>query len=332
VSLKIPVDRLPADRHERHGRLRDYFCDKDAASMLVDGAWRLELGWPDGIERHVDPRIAEQLVAWDGIGLSGMALARRRSGRVLTALYDTWTLVSWSEWAARTAMASDRRLTILHLDDHRDLGSPRLAQMAGGLIDLITGEAFDVRDPASVLDACVSGAVGMGSFLTPFLGAFPNSDVRQLGQGPKVVGTTDYAVVRTSVEDDLLQPGAIRPAVRLDPAPLGAAGPGRYRATSDLAGWLEGIGPGPVLLHIDMDYFNNRYDGDGDWPDRVRRHDPPLDDVLARIDEVTAAIRSSGVLDRIEDAVVALSPGFFPAEMWQPSELRLREGLRELYG
>jgi hypothetical protein len=332
VSILVPEDRLPAERHARHGRLRDYFCDKDATSTLDGGVWRLDLDWPTGTERHVDPRIAAELRAWGGIGLGGMAMARRRSGRVLTALYDTWTLPSWSEWVARADPTGDTRITILHLDDHRDLGSPRLAASDGGLCDMITGEPFDIRDPASVTAACVSGAVGMGSFLTPFLAAFPESDVRQLGQGPKITATTDHAIVPTTVEDDLLRPGAARPAVRLDPVADGGPGPGRYRATAGLEDWLEEIGPGPVLLHVDMDYFNNRYDGDGDWPDRVRRHDPPLDDVLTRIDEVTAAMRSAGLLERIEDAVVAFSPGFFPAEMWRASELRLREGLGGLYG
>ncbi len=29
--------------------------------------------------------------------------------------------------------------------------------------------------------------------------------------------------------------------------------------------WSNDLGPGPILVHIDMDYFNNRYDGDSDW-------------------------------------------------------------------
>lgn len=331
MTIVLPADSLPRDRHARHGALRDYFCDKDANATFVDGSWHLELGWPDGAERHVDPRIREELGGWGGIGLDDMAMARRRSGRVLTALYDTWTLPSWSEWVARAAPDRDAPITILHLDDHRDLGSPRLAIADGGLRDLITGDAFDLREPASVLAACASGAVGMGSFLTPFLTAFPNCDVRQLGQAPKITVTTDSAVVATTMSDDLLTPGAPRPAIRLEPLGSGGPGPGRYRATNDLGDWLDGVVSGPVLLHVDMDYFNNRYDGDGDWPDRVRRHDPPLEAVLAKIDEVTAAIRAAGLVERIEDAVVAFSPGFFPAEMWRAAEDRLRAGLRELY-
>lgn len=329
MTLRVAASALSDDPHTRHGRLRDYFCDKDAVATLVDGGWTLDLQWPAERERHVDPRLAGELAAWGGIGLGEMAMARRRSGRVLTALYDTWTLASWGDWAAHACPAADEPITILHIDDHRDLGSPRMAVTGDGLADLITGLPVDVRDPASLLAACESGAVGMGSFLTPFLGAFPRCDVRQLGQAPKITGTSDSRFIATTVVDDLLAAGAQRPAMRLEPAK--GTGPGGYRTTDDLDEWLENIGPGPVLLHVDMDYFNNRYDGDGDWPDRHPRHDPPIEAVLARIDEVSAAIRGAGLIPRIEDAVVAFSPGFFPAEMWQPAELQLRKGLSELY-
>jgi hypothetical protein len=329
MTLRVPVGLLPTDFHARHGRLRDYFHDKDATAVLVGDEWHLEMAWPGGVQRHVDPRIEAALPGWGGIGLSEMGLANRRSGRVLTSLYDTWTLVSWSQWTARSGVSPDERITILHLDDHRDLGSPRLAMADDGLVDLITGLRFDVREPETVLAACESGAVGMGSFLTPFLLAFPNCDVRQLAQPPKVTTTVDSYFLPALEEDDLLSPGASRPAIQLEPAP--GAGPARYRATRDLGDWLEGVGPGPVLLHVDMDYFNNRYDGDCDWPDRHPRHDPALESVLAKVDEVVAAIRGADLVDRIEDAVVAFSPGFFPAEMWTTAEARLRAGLPELY-
>ncbi|WP_447953583.1 hypothetical protein [Sphingopyxis chilensis] len=329
MTLRVPSSALPEDRRARHGRLREYFCDKDAKAERVDGGWELILAWPDEAERHIDVHIAANLDGWEGIRLSGMASARRRSGRVLTSLYDTWSLVTWSEWVARAAPGAEEPITILHLDDHRDLMSPRLAYEGDGLIDMITGAPFDIRDPASVLAACESGAVGMGSFLTPFLLAFPNCDVRQLCQPPKVDRTTNWSIVPSVEKDDLLIPGADRPAIALEPFGEGQAG--RYRATNDLQDWLADIGPGPVLLHVDMDYFNNRYDGDGDWIDRRRKHDPTLEEVLSHIDEVTSAMRCAGLVERIQDAAVAFSPGFFPADMWQPAEARLREGLRSLY-
>ncbi len=329
--LRVARHLLSDNDAQRHGQLRDYFCDKDAKATPEDGAWRLELDWPGGRERHVDPRIEAHLPAL-GVGdLSQMALFRRSSGRMMTTLYDTWTLLAWSEWAKRSGARPGDRITILHLDDHRDLAAPRLATTAVGYEDLITGAAFDVLDPSSVKAACESGAVGMGSFLTPFLLRFPECDVRQLGQAPKITATTDSVFRAATVEDDLLRPGVGRPAIALEPT-SGGPGPGRYRATDHLGHWLSDIEDGPVLLHVDMDYFNNRYDGDGDWLDRRARHDPPIEMVLRRVDEVTAAIREAGLLHRIGAGAVAFSPGFFPAEMWHPAEERLRAGLEELYG
>jgi hypothetical protein len=259
-----------------------------------------------------------------------MALAQRRNGRVLRALYDTWTLQSWSEWFARSGLNEDEPLTILHVDDHRDLGEPRLFKRGADWVDPITDRAFDLRRPETVRSAIESGAIGMGSFLTPVLHRFPNADVRQLGQAPKVVSTTDYELELTTMPDDLLEPGAPRPSVQLHQTSTGT-GPGLYRITDDPARWVEDVRPGPILLHVDMDYFNNRYDGDGDWRDRAIRLDPGLDEVLAQVDRVTGTLRTAGLVSQIEDCVIAYSPGFFPAELWGEADRRLEAGLEELY-
>ena len=328
--LRVPLDRLPEDRAARHGALRDYFCDKDAEAVRNGDGWELKLAWPDGKERHVDPKLEEGLRLWGGIGLDQMAMAQRRSGRVLRALYDTWTLHSWSEWVARVQPGSGDPLTILHVDDHRDLASPRLFRRDEEWVDPISGRPFDLELPDSVRSAVESGAVGMGSFLTPFLHWFPQADVRQLGQAPKIRETTDYVIGLGTEADDLLEPGAQRPAAMPVKAETGT-GPGKYRITDDLDRWVEEVRSGPILLHVDMDYFNNRYDGDGDWRNRPEVLDPGIEDVLRQVDRLTSVLRSAGLVSRIEDAVIAFSPGFFPAELWEAADHRLQEGLEELY-
>ena len=328
--LRIARDRLPPSPAARHGVLRDYFCDKDAEAVEVEDGWELRLGWPSGDERHVDPRLPEALAWWgEGVDRSGMATARRRSGRVLRTFYDTWTLYSWSEWMARAGAAADHAV-VLHVDDHRDLGAPRIFVEDRRLVDAVTGELFDMHAPESVLAAVESGAVGMGSFLTPFLHAAPRAEVRHLCQPPKARSTRDHRIALAAEPDTLIRPGQPRPAVRLEEEP-GATGPGCYRITPDVDAWLEGVGPGPVLLHIDMDYFNNRYDGDSDWRGREEAFDPPLEAVLEKVDDLVDALKRTGLAEQIEDMVIAYSPGFFPAELWAPADARLQQGLESLY-
>jgi hypothetical protein len=324
--LRIPLERLSSDPAVQHAELRNYFCDKDATAKRTEGHWTLTLAWPGGQERHVDPRLDEGLKWWgDDVMLTTMALANRREGRVLRALYDTWTLQSWSEWLARQPHPLPHPPTILHIDDHFDLAPPRLFVEADKFVDAITGAPVNLREPASVNGALNSGALGMGSFLTPFLYTLRSPRVRHLRQPPRTNATIDYEICFTTEPDTLLRPGSFRPAIHLK-----ATAAGIYRITHCVADWLHGIADGPVLLHIDMDYFNNRYDGDGDWRGRRDKLDPELGDQLLKIDELVDAIKTAGIGPRIADIVIAFSPGFFPAEFWGETNERLRAGLEQL--
>src|SRR3546814_7761882 len=94
--ITLPFDRLPGTAAVRHATLRDYFCDKDACVKRTTGGWELTLGWPNDAARHVDPKLSAGLAWWgEGLERSDMALSMRRSGRILSTLYDTWTLLSW---------------------------------------------------------------------------------------------------------------------------------------------------------------------------------------------------------------------------------------------
>lgn len=321
-AIVLPSDRLPDARDARHAALRDYFCDKDASAERTPQGWELTLAWPEDAARHVDPKLADGLGWWDSdLARSGMALSMRRTGRILRTLYDSWTLHSWSEWLDRSGRPN-APVIILHVDDHRDLGSPRLFADSDGWRDPLTDAMVEIGNPESVARAIRSGAIGMGSFLTPFLHEFPSSEVRHLCQPPKSVETQDYRFELLQQSDELLDLDARRPAIELVPIDR-EAGPGRYRITPDLDDWLMGVGDGPVLLHIDMDYFNNRYDGDSDWPDRRRKLDPSLDAVLDKIDQMVDALGSTGVASRLEDVVIAYSPGFFPGELWRSADEHL---------
>ncbi len=328
-QLTVPLSSLSADLHQRHAQLRDYFCDKDAQATCIDERWALSLSWSDDPNRYVDPRLDEGLAWWAAdIQYQDMAKARKRRGRVLLALNDTWTLQSWSEWLARTPQHED--IVVLHVDDHKDLDAPRFFNRPDGWFDPISCRLVDLHVPHSVTDAIMSGALGMGSFLTPFLHRHPDTEVRHLCQGPKCTRTTDSQIILESVADTLLDPSALRPAVSLIADGQGT-GHGRYRFTHDLDLWLEGLSKSraPILLHVDMDYFCNRYDGDSDHIDHPGPLNDTLPQILSRIDVLTKALHRHGLAERLVDIVIAFSPGFFPAEFWAESCDRLLIGLGE---
>ncbi|MEX5601232.1 MULTISPECIES: hypothetical protein [Pseudomonas] len=328
-QLTVPLSSLSADLRQRHAQLRDYFCDKDAQANCIDGQWALALSWSDDPYRYVDPRLDEGLAWWGAdVQYQDMAKARKRRGKLLLALNDTWTLQSWSEWLARTPHHED--IVVLHVDDHKDLDAPRFFNRPDGWFDPIGCRPVDLHVPHSVTDAIMSGALGMGSFLTPFLHRHPDTEVRQLCQGPKCTRTIDSQIILESVADTLLDPSALRPAVSLIADDQGT-GNGRYRFTHDLDLWLEGLSKtcAPILLHVDMDYFCNRYDGDSDHIDHPGPLNDALPQILSSIDALTKALHRHGLAERLVDIVIAFSPGFFPAEFWAESCDRLLIGLGE---
>ena len=329
--ITLPSDRLPETEVERHAILRDYFCDKDASAVLTPKGWELNLYWSNDHVRYVDPHLSVGLDWWGGgIQCSDMVAARRRSGRILSTLYDTWTLYSWSQWLATKTVLDVESVVILHVDDHRDISTPRLFIEEEGLLDPFSNSFVDITTPDSVHSAILSGAIGMGSFLTPFLHALPFAEVRHLCKSPKVQRTQDYKISLIEECDTFLADSAHRPAIRLEAQPS-VLGPGCYRITSDVNAWLKDIGHSPLLLHIDMDYFNNRYNGDSDWQMEKCNFDPSLNIILTKIDELIESLRDAGYGPHIEDIVVAFSPGFFPAEYWSIASDHLLPALEQLH-
>lgn len=325
--MRVVKSLLPQDPAQWHEFLRDYFCDKDALAVEDGDEVLLDLVWPADADRHVDPALDLGLSWWGrGVGLGSMWSSRWRDGRIMTSLFDTWTLLSWSEWLARAPAGTIADVVILHVDDHRDLGSPRLLLLEESLFDAITGLEVRVAESDSIRQAIESGAIGMGSFMTPFIHEFPHVPVRHLCQPPKMVADVNARLAVNRASDTLLHPGAARLSLSFDSGMVNDGG--TYVGTNDVRTWTRDIEGRPALVHIDMDYFNNRYDGDSEWQVREPRLDPELAQMLSKVDELVDALATSKA--RIEDVAIAYSPGFFPAELWRPLDERLRAGLAQI--
>lgn len=341
MEIVVGDDLLSPNEQERADFLKEYFCELSASSSEVADGWSLALSRPATADCYVDPRLDEGLRWWSetygAMEVPDIPFAFHQARGFRLSLNDTWTTYSWSRWLEGLPAGEDlpATVTLLHLDDHDDFMTPRIIHKGGEWHDVITGQVFDLRRPETVEAAARSGALGMGSIVAPLLHALPEVNVRHLcatdyrrkRKGPHLI----YPV---TFRDNLLAPGAPRPALRLDPAgapaPAGHTHGHPYAVTDDLEKWLADLPGGPVLIHVDMDYFNNRFDGDSDRVDHEPKYEQPLGRVLERIDEVFDALDRQGVAERVADMAVGISPGFFPAEFWGASVSRIEERVGRL--
>ena len=338
-KLILPAGSLPEGMQERRVCLDAYFDDLLASVTAVPEGWEIDLNWPSNADYYVDPCL-EQGLAWWRAGTAITEIHRQVSHtpRGQLSLIDSWTLFSWSNWLAERRMSGKvtNEVVILHVDDHTDLMTPRLNLYDDNWRDSITGGVFDLYEPASVQSAILSGAIGVGSFMSPFIHTVPRVHLRHLSQTATNKGDQDFSLVTKSLADTILNIGASRPAISISreldlfPNEKLMSSSKLYRFTRQLDAWLGELPDAPVLLHVDMDYFNNRYNGDSDWAARVCTHDPKLPEIMLAIDDMFKAINDSGVASRIENVTVALSPGFFPAELWATSINRMQEYLEHL--
>ena len=313
----LPIESLPHDEEQRYQLLQEYFCDQRAHSFSENGNWIVEPYWPPKLEYFIDPRIAEGFLWWDPALRSGKVYQQFRDmdGYQLS-LHDTWTLYSWSKWLSKQIQGIPKELIILHVDYHNDLMSPRIAYAENQYNDLLTGNKFDIKNPESVRNAILSGAIGVGSFFVPFLHGVQKMHLRHLCEDH---ATEMYALKKEWSPDTLLATNQLRPTVTFQQ--LNEENKFEfdiyYRITSNLSEWLDNLPDAPILLHIDMDYFNCRYDGDSDWNTHSIKHDPSISEIKLKIEELFTAIIQKGLKNQIKDITIALSPGFYPAEFWE---------------
>lgn len=327
TALRLPLSRLPQDGVARDDFLCEYFCERVPTARREGDEWVIETETAPSADFYADDRLGEGVAWWDPrLSVDGIPLATRDMGGWHLALNDAWTLAAWSDHFAELGEVP-KQIVVLHVDDHDDLMSPRLSLVGERLVDLLTGESVNLVRPDSVRSAIHSGSIAQGSFLAPLIHAAAEVEIRHLCQTQYAKDRVgNFSIESITVADDLIAPGAERPAVRLRPE---FERPGStYRATSDPTEWISDLPDGVVLLHVDFDYFNNRFNGDSDWRTQSDRHDPPLDDVLRQIRHTIQAVAECGL--PVASIAAALSPGFFPAEMWEPAVACFSESIRSV--
>ena len=203
-------------------------------------------------------------------------------------------------------------LTIIHVDDHQDLMSPFISIQNGSYFDMIRGKEIMLRDMGSLKEAVQSGAITIGSMLSAIIYPVKRSNIIHIKQGAE---QSLYAISKETFHDVMLPCYGDRICITKKDYSNNEQfyfltdnwGEAEKRVSSDTT----------CVLHIDMDYFNNRYNASTDWKNNPYRLDTPFLKQKKLIDDLVDAVSRIHHRSQIKFLLVGISPSFYPVEFWK---------------
>jgi len=200
---------------------------------------------------------------------------------------------------------TEENVVLLHLDDHLDMMPTLLAVTPVGLRDMVHDVAFDPRRRDDWLAAMDSGTVSIGNYVTALFMGW-RLHVRHLRErGPH---TALQQVACTTVRYE------ITPNIAFASLTLGEYGEGSYIAQSDPEQILCDLPEGCLVIHIDLDYFIDDFNGASHGETYVP--DPSLRGIAK--ERMARFFRALSVIDRpVARWLIATSPGFCCAYHWE---------------
>jgi hypothetical protein len=307
------VIRLDPARLKLHGReatesaIRRMVCS--VKFEWLESLNELQLRGPDMPYHSADPHLQPSLAQF----ARGMRMSDIMAFRTSEAHFDLCFEDSWSGYFIADRIkgqAPIEDLILVHLDDHTDMMPTLLTRSAGAIHDCMLGTVFD---PASREDwerSIHSGCVSIGNFITPLYYSKHRVHVRHLNnQGPVTARPVD--VFRESLRYDLvpdLEFAGLRRAEALT-----QSGAGTYGVASDARSILADLPPGKIIVHFDLDYFVNDFNGNA----RAGDYRPDDSLAIAGREKLTRFFDAVKHLDRpIDRWIVGTSPGFCSALHW----------------
>jgi hypothetical protein len=273
--------------------------------MAKESAVRL-LG-PDMTYHQVDPYLPQRLKEM-GVDRGEILSYISSTERMDICFEDSWTGYFIAERFRKSQSGID--LTIIHLDDHTDMMPTLLCVSGDRLTDPTSGAPFDPRCSGNWVSAIHSGAINIGNYMTALYYSGSHVHIRHLNNAPEQ--SQSCWILRDRRQYELI------PAKQFASiAKLNSSGPdivGSYCAASSPEEVLNRYRSDWTIIHIDLDYFINDFNGASRGADY--RPDPALrTKAEGKLERFFDALAKSGI--KADRWMIATSPGFCSAFHWE---------------
>lgn len=249
----------------------------------------------------------------DYLGISDEEVSEycRINDNMALCLSENWLPYAFSYLSEKDG-CNNTSMNIIHVDDHSDLMSPFICFEKDKYYNMLSGDEIKFYDSESIKKAVRSGAITIGSMLTAITYTMCQTNIIHIKNDAQ---PQEYAPVKDTIFDKMLRGGCQRIVINKQ---YSCTEKNRYFITND---WND-LGNRinwelPSFLHIDMDYFNNRYNASTGWKECRERHDPNFAQQQYEMDKLIANIESIKQRTCIKYVLIGISPSFYPVEYWE---------------
>lgn len=265
---------------------------------------------PEMLYHAADPHLQEILFnSWGGMPVSKIFQFKENAELFDLCFEDTWSGYFISHQLR--SLDRDDDLILIHLDDHTDMMPTLLVNSENLLIDITNGGKFDPTIPDDWESVVQSGCVSIGNFITPIYYSGHNVHVRHLNNF-NASTYRKYNVVCDACSYDLI-PNMQFATIRKRTSDWHLSS-GTYLGGDDVDKVLSQLPEGRIIVHIDLDYFINDFNGNIDTPCSLPN--PELE-ACARVKIELFFSAIMALSQKIERWIIATSPGFCSAYHWE---------------
>lgn len=305
--IRIKKEYLPSDEQAIYEKLFFYFNCFDIEISEEKDAYAVSLSPSDFMYCEDMNNALNEMFNISVCDVSSFYILK---DKVSLCLSENWIPYLLSR------MVIDRQMykvntAIIHVDDHSDLMSPYISYYNTSLYDMLTGKEVILGESNSISAAVKSGAITIGSMLTTALYSFVNANVYHLkynsSEGKK-------SICRCTTTDTFFGKEERRISVILSDF---SKGENYYYITPNPKSIVHQLSNEEnCILHIDMDYFNNRFNGSTSWSTENYHNNPSICEQKHRMDELCQSVKDIDAIIPINYVLIGVSPSFYPCEYW----------------